>query len=432
MTLEVKNPNNLPLLSTKGLIPTQGDLKDLTEANYEKLKKSFEKHGFIFPISVWQDGDKNYLIDGHQRQRVIVKEYGDAEVPIIKIPAKDIKEAAEILLKVTSQYGTITQEGLDTYIATYELPEAEIYQATHYDAISYLQTEEPEVEEDEAPGVSSEPPVSQLGVVYQLGRHRVMCGDSTDFGATTDLMNGVEANLYLTDPPYGVSYTDKNEFLNSIGGGDRLTNAIENDHQTPEEMFKFWMQVFTNACNVLKDTGSYYIFSPQGGDLLLLLQAVRDSGFQLKHVLIWAKNNHVLGRADYNYKHEPIVYGWKQGGTHTFYGKGDKLTSLWDYDKPLKNDLHPTMKPIEVLVNALRNSTQKDDVVFDHFLGSGSTLIACEQTDRTCYGMELDPKYVDVIRKRYAKFVSTDSQLPENWEEQTPAIERELSENEDA
>ena len=133
----VHNPNNLPTLSIKDLIPTQGELKDLTEANYDKLKKSFEKHGFIFPISIWQDGDKNYLIDGHQRQRVIVKEYGDAEVPIIKIPAKDIKEAAEILLKVTSQYGTITQEGLDTFIAQYQLNEAEIYESTSFDATRF-------------------------------------------------------------------------------------------------------------------------------------------------------------------------------------------------------------------------------------------------------------------------------------------------------
>lgn len=169
MKLNIKNPNDLPTVSIKELIPTQGELKDLTEANYNKLKLSLEKHGFIFPISIWQDGDKNYLIDGHQRQRVIVKEYGDVEVPIIKIPAKDITEAAEILLKVTSQYGTITQQGLDTYIATNELPEVEVYEATHYDAISYLQ-QEPEVEEDEAPEVSSEPPKSKLGEIYQLGK----------------------------------------------------------------------------------------------------------------------------------------------------------------------------------------------------------------------------------------------------------------------
>ena len=137
--------------------------------------------------------------------------------------------------------------------------------------------------------------------------------------------------------------------------------------------------------------------------LLLLLQAVRDSGFQLKHILTWVKNNHVLGRSDYNYKHEPIVYGWKQKGTHQFYGNGKKKTSVWDYPKPLKNDLHPTMKPIEVLSNAILNSTKKRHLVFDNFLGSGSTMVAAHQLNRKCYGLELDPKHCQVIIDRMKK-----------------------------
>ena len=144
--MKVHNKNNLPTIPIGDLLPTQGDLKDLTEKNYNKLKASIEKHGFIFPIAVWESPDgKNYLIDGHQRKRVIQREYGNPEVPVIKIPAKDLQEAAEILLKVTSQYGTITQEGIDQYIATYELPEAEVYEATHYDAITQYQPIEQEI-----------------------------------------------------------------------------------------------------------------------------------------------------------------------------------------------------------------------------------------------------------------------------------------------
>lgn len=253
----------------------------------------------------------------------------------------------------------------------------------------------------------------KLGDLIELGSHRVLCGDSTDKDSYGLIMQERKAVLYLSDPPYGVSYADKNEFLNAVDKGNRNQTKIENDHKTPEEMYQFWKDVFTPACQALANESSYYIFSPQGGDLLLLLllQAVRDSGFQLKHILVWAKNNHVLGRCDYNYKHEPIVYGWKQKGSHKFYGNGEQLTSVWSYDKPLKNDLHPTMKPLPVLCNALLNSTIEGDLVLDNFLGSGSTLIASEQLNRVCCGIEIDPKYCQVIINRYKKYCEDNEEV---------------------
>jgi len=271
-----------------------------------------------------------------------------------------------------------------------------------------------EVEEDEAPEVSSEPPVSELGVVYQLGRHRVMCGDSTNDLPT--LMDGTKANLLVTDPPYGVSYADKNAFLNSISPGNRNQTKIENDHMKPEEMKEFWTESFGAIFAYLESDASFYITSPQGGELLLLLQSLYDIGFPSRHMIIWSKNNHVLGRCDYNYKHEPILYGWLE--KHKFYGNGIQKTSVWNIDKPHQSKEHPTMKPVELFAECILNGTEKNQVVLDAYLGSGTTLIACEQTDRTCYGMELDPKYVDVIRKRYAKFIGE-----EDWEAVTPAIQ---------
>lgn len=252
-----------------------------------------------------------------------------------------------------------------------------------------------------------------------------MCGDSTkDIGV---LMGETKANLLVTDPPYGVSYADKNEFLNSIARGNRNQTKIENDHMKPEEMKEFWTEAFGAIFAYLKNDATFYITSPQGGELLLLLlQSLYDIGYPSRHMIIWAKNNHVLGRCDYNYKHEPILYGWLE--KHKFYGNGKQKTSVWNIDKPHQSKEHPTMKPIELFAECILNGSDKEQLVLDPFLGSGSTLIACEQTDRTCYGMELDPKYVDVIRKRYAKFISPDKQLPDNWEELTPAIERELSE----
>src|SRR5690606_16799479 len=275
MSLEVKNPSNLPTLSINELIPTQGELKDLTEVNYNKLKLSFEKHGFIFPISIWQDGDKNYLIDGHQRQRVITKEYGDVEVPVIKIPAKNIKEAAEILLKVTSQYGTITQEGLDTYIATYELPEAEIYEATHYDAISYLQQESEEVEEDEAPEVSSEPPVSQLGSIYQLGRHFVMCGDSTDKANLDTLVQGELADMLYTDPPYN---------FESQGAGF-LQSSTANMRDRVEDIVDFDP---VNIAYLLDEPINTFLFFCNKTLIPIYLDIFRELDF---NILVWHKTN---------------------------------------------------------------------------------------------------------------------------------------------
>ena len=232
-----------------------------------------------------------------------------------------------------------------------------------------------------------------------------MCGDSTSANDAKRLMDGEKADMVFTDPPYGVSYTDKNEFLNSLGEGHRLTKRIENDSHPPQDMYDFWRKAFKLLHENTKDCMAYYITAPQGGDLLLLLllQAVRDSGFMLKHQLIWNKNNHVLGRCDYNYKHEPIIYGWKIGGTHKFYGEGKFKTSVWDIAKPLQSKLHPTMKPIELIEECLLDCSAMGDAVLDLFGGSGTTLIACEQLNRKCFMMELDPHYCDVIIARWEK-----------------------------
>ena len=227
--------------------------------------------------------------------------------------------------------------------------------------------------------------------------------------------------MVFTDPPYGVSYTDKNEFLNRLVTGNRLTQPIQNDDKTPEDMHDFWVSAFKNIYENTKERMCYYITAPQGGDLLLLLlQAVRESGFALKHQLIWNKNNHVLGRCDYNYKHEPIIYGWKINGTHTFYGGGHFKVSVWDIPKPLQSKLHPTMKPIELISNAIQDGSAEGDSVIDLFGGSGSTLMACEQTNRKCYMMELDPHYIDVIINRWETFTGTKAELINGCEQTKP------------
>ena len=226
-----------------------------------------------------------------------------------------------------------------------------------------------------------------------------MCGDCRD---ADRLFAGKRYDLLVTDPPYGVSYAAKNEFLNAIAKGNRIQEPIAGDHQTPEQMSVFWKEAFLAARAHARPGANYYVTGPQGGDLLLLLLlALRDSGFPLHHMLIWAKNNHVLGRSDYNYKHEPILYGWVEGAGHKFYGGGGE-TSLWEVDKPLKSEFHPVMKPVELFARAIRNSSLVDEIVYDPFLGSGTTLVAAEQLGRICYGTEIAPGYMGVILERAA------------------------------
>ena len=270
---------------------------------------------------------------------------------------------------------------------------------------------EPQCDEDEIP--ERVEPRTKLGDIYRLGNHRVKCGDSTILTQVEELMNGEKAELLWTDPPYGVSYADKNAFQNSIALGKRIQERILGDHQTPDQMNEFWFTVLSNAFAVLEEKSSYYIASPQGGDLMMMMSIIR-AGFQLKHMLIWVKNNHVLGRCDYNYKHEPMLYGWKENGTHEFYGAGRCKTSVWDFNKPTKNDLHPTMKPVELIEESILNSSGPGRQVLDLFGGSGSTLIACEKTGRKCFMMELDPHYVDVICARWEKFTGRKAELIPN------------------
>ena len=216
--MKVHNPNNLPTIPIADLLPSQGDLKDLSEKEYNKLKNVIIRRGFSVPVYIWEDKEGiKHLLDGHGRRRVLTTEGWNDPIPYLKIPAKDMQEAMARLLEITSQYQKITQEGIDEFIGKYELNEAEVYEATSFDALtSYGETEEPEVEEDEAPEVDeSETPKSKLGEVYQLGRHRLMCADSTVKENVEKLMDGNKADMVFTDPPYGINLDTDNTKISS-------------------------------------------------------------------------------------------------------------------------------------------------------------------------------------------------------------------------
>ena len=230
------------------------------------------------------------------------------------------------------------------------------------------------------------PTFTKAGDVWTLGRHRLVCGDSTKKETYDILMDGKKANLVLTDPPYNVNY-------------EGTAGKIKNDHMANDAFYQFLLDAFTNMKAVMADDASIYVFHADT-EGLNFRRAFADAGFYLSGCCIWKKNSLVLGRSPYQWIHEPVLFGWKKSGKHAWYA-GRKETTVWEYDKPKKNAGHPTMKPIALLAYPIMNSSMTNALVLDPFGGSGSTLIACEQSERTCYTVELDEKYCDVIIKRY-------------------------------
>jgi DNA modification methylase len=224
------------------------------------------------------------------------------------------------------------------------------------------------------------------------------------------LLEGQQADMVFTDPPYGVSYADKNESLNKALKGNRIQTEIMNDHLQGDALGAFFLAIFSTMAAVMKPGCPFYVCAPQGGEQMMMMMMMMKAGIPMRHELIWIKNNHVLGRADYHYKHEPILYGWKDGAGHPWYGGRDKV-STWHVDKPMQSKLHPTMKPVELVEIALENSSKRGDTVLDLFGGSGTTLIACEKTGRTARLMELDPKYADVIVRRWQDYTGRQAVL---------------------
>ena len=232
-------------------------------------------------------------------------------------------------------------------------------------------------------------PRAKFGQIYQLGRHRLMCGDSTDIGMVEKLMGGERADLFLTDPPYNVAYEGKTK--------DALT--IENDEMSDDNFREFLRTAFYCADSVMKEGAVFYIWHADS-EGYNFRGACFDIGWKVRQCLIWNKNSMVLGRQDYHWKHEPCLYGWKSGASHLWVSDRKQVTVL-DFDRPQRNAEHPTMKPVPLFDYQIQNNTRKGDVVLDLFAGSGTTTIACEQNGRNAYVMELDPRYCDVIVNRW-------------------------------
>ena len=356
------------------------------DKEYEKIKHSIEEFGFADPVVVNSDMT---IIGGHQRVTVAAA-LGYTEVPcaIVEVSKTQEKALNIALNKISGEWNQelladliqdLQDSDFDVGFTGFEPPEIEqLFSKVH----------DKKVKEDDfdVEAELKKPTVAQTGDVWLLGKHRVICGDSILPETYNILMDGRKANLVLTDPPYNVDV-------------EETAGKIKNDNMADEDFYRFLFAAFVNMEQNMEDDASIYVFHADT-EGLNFRKAFADAGFKLSGCCIWKKNALVLGRSPYQWQHEPCLFGWKKGGKHQWYSDR-KQTTIWEYDRPKASKDHPTMKPIALMAYPVQNSSMMGCVVLNPFLGSGSTLMACEQTGRICYGVELEEKFVDVIVNRY-------------------------------
>ena len=388
MLIEKKN--------TADLLPADyNPRKDLKpgDAEYEKLKRSIEQFGYVEPV-IWNK-TTGRVVGGHQRLKVLM-DMGITEVECVVVEMDESQEKA-LNIALNKISGDWDKDKLALLIADLQGADFDVsltgFEPAEIDDL-FKDTLKDGIKDDEF-DIDTElqkPTFSKAGDVWSLGRHRLVCGDSTKAETYDLLMGGVKANLVITDPPYNVNY-------------EGSAGKIKNDNMADEAFYNFLLDAYTQMHSAMADDASIYVFHADT-EGLNFRRAFADAGFYLSGCCIWKKQSLVLGRSPYQWQHEPCLYGWKKNGKHQWY-TGRKETTIWEFDKPKKNGDHPTMKPIPLLAYPIMNSTMSNAVVLDPFGGSGSTLITCEQTDRICYTIELDEKFCDVIVKRYIEQVGS-------------------------
>lgn len=350
----------------------------------DTVAKSIEKYGFKNPLIV---DSKGIVWCGNTRLKAS-KKLGLKEVPCIvadDLTEEQIRELALIDNKSSEiaewDFDLLGEELADLNLDDFELDWG----------ITELE-EEKEVVEDDFDCTPPEEPKAKLGDIYKLGNHRLMCGDSTKEEDVEKLMGGELADMVVTDPPYNVDYTGK----------QKSAMKIENDSMANDEFYNFLLSAFNNLYKFMKDGASFYVWYASR-EVVNFSLALGGADLSVKQELVWNKNSLVMGRQDYQWKHEPCLYGWKETASHNWYGDR-KQTTIIDCERPSRSDLHPTMKPIKLFDLQIKNSSKKDDIVLDLFGGSGTTLMACQQNGRKACLMEFDPRYVDVIINRWEQY----------------------------
>ena len=382
-TMEIKE---LPLKELKPAAYNPRKKLKKGDKEYEKIKQSLLKFGYVDPIIVNEDLT---VIGGHQRLTVLKDlDYETAKCVIVKLSKEDEKALNIALNKITGQWDEalladllldLQESDFNLDLTGFEPPEIDDILSNVHD--KELSEDEFDVEEE-----LKKPTLSRHGDIWQLGKHRVICGDSTKAETYKQLLDDRKANLVVTDPPYNVDV-------------EETAGKILNDNMSDGDFYQFLLSMFTQVENHMEDDASIYVFHADT-EGLNFRKAFKDAGFYLSGCCIWKKNSLVLGRSPYQWQHEPCLYGWKKKGKHQWFSDR-KQTTIWEYDRPKSSKDHPTMKPIQLMAYPIQNSSMRGTIVLDPFLGSGSTLIAADQTGRVCYGIELDEKFVDVIVKRY-------------------------------
>ena len=418
-------------LDPHDLTPYKGNARKHGAEDIEGIKASIESVGFRDPIGVW--GEDNLIVEGHGRQ-IAALQLGLDSVPCIRLDDMTEEQRKEYAIRHnrSAEMSSWDIEKLDEELAELSMAGVDMSDLKFDDGY----VDEPEPVEDVFNPEPPEDPKSKRGDIYQLGRHRLMCGDSTSREDVGILCNGTSMDLLLTDPPYNVALGHYGSAYDARKLHRRTDGLlIENDSwESDEEFVDFLAACFGNALEAMRDGAAFYIWYASNQSLNFLL-AAKKAGMEIRQHLIWNKDRFTLGRQDYQWKHEPCLYGWKDGAAHYFIDirnlptvvedglpdiskmkkkemaellrqiYDDKVpTTVMNESKPSRSELHPTMKPIKLVGRQIQNSTMPGWNVIDLFGGSGSTMIACEQIDRNCYMMELDPHYVDVIVKRWEDF----------------------------
>ena len=385
------------LADVSELIPYVRNARTHSEAQVSQIAASIREFGFLSPILVAED---NTILAGHGRLAAALK-LGLKKVPCVKENhLTETQKRAYIIAdnKLSLNAGWDNEllavelseiEGADFNLDLLGFDEAEL--SSIFDADKDVSDDDFDVEKE-----LEEPCFSKTGDIWTLGKHRVICGDATKLETYKTLLENTKVNLVVTDPPYNVNY-------------EGSAGKIKNDNMEDDKFYQFLFNSFVNMEQAMADDASIYVFHADT-EGLNFRKAFQDAGFYLSGCCIWKKPSLVLGRSPYQWQHEPCLYGWKKKGKHKWYA-GRKETSVWEFEKPKKNADHPTMKPIALLAYPIKNSSMTNSLVLDPFAGSGSTLIACEQTGRICYAIELDEKYCDVIVKRYIEQIGNDKSV---------------------
>ena len=387
---------NIVYRDIKDLISAEYNPRQLTNEQFTQISDSIKRFGIVDPIIVNKNKDReDIIIGGHQRIKV-AKDLNIEKVPTVELDLTYDKER-ELNIRLNKNSG---DWDYDVLANGFEMDELMEWGFSEDELVGFAPDEE-EVkgltDDDDVP--DDVEPICKLGDLYQLGDHRLLCGDSTKKEDVEKLMDGKKADMVFTDPPYNINY-------GNIKHPKFKVRNIENDNMDDDDYVKFCQKFILNIKNFCD--GCIYVCHAPNVDGRIIA-TILDNTFHCSTTIIWNKDVFTLGRGKYQNKYEPIWFGWNKSGDNFINIRN--LTNVWDINRPKSSKLHPTMKPIELITMALKHASNKNKIIYDCFLGSGSTLIACEKTNRKCYGMELDPHYCDVIIKRWEDYTGQKAKL---------------------